>query len=258
MLDLSNKNALYRVYRIKKPNGKFRVIHAPCDELKAEQRKLMNRLNRMLTSDYCYGFKRGSNTSQAAAPHVGSRWVLTIDIQDFFPSITTDMLSWLTPYERELATLDGRLVQGSPCSPVISNLLLKDFDEEVVKHFNSLNVRYSRYADDLALSGNDRPDKRYIDFMRKALKPYGLRVNAKKVSWRFKDESQRILGIQVNNGLSINRHTRKQLRAAIHQGRLDSSGQGMLSYIRSVNTGQYRKLKQGNNDGKTVVSTVME
>lgn len=242
MIDLSNKRELYTVHRIKKSNGKIRVIHAPCAKLKGEQKKILRRLEVVPISRHCHGFKKGSSTSDAARPHTDKRWVLTIDIKDFFPSIKTEMLTFLSEYEREVATLDGSLIQGSPCSPIISNIILKEFDEELYEYFSSENISYSRYADDIALSGNDRPERRHVEHVTHKLKERGFTVNVTKINRMFKNESQKVLGIQVNEKLSINRNTRRQLRAAIHQDNLDDKSRGLLAYIQGVNSKQYSKL----------------
>jgi len=244
MISLENKNSLYSIFSRKKKDGKKRIIHAPCLELKQEQRKLMLSLQkREWISEHCYGFKKGSSISSAASNHIGKDWILNIDIKNFFPSINENMLSFLDEYEKELATLNGTVVQGSPCSPIISNIILRELDEEISNIFGWINVNYSRYADDIVLSGYGRPNvKSYIHIIRCHLKLLGFEIKDSKIDYSYKHKAQKVLGINVNNGLSVNRKLRKKLRAIIHQDNLTEKDIGTLAFINSVNQNQYSKL----------------
>ena len=243
MIDLSNKKSLYRIYPIRKSNGKLRWIYAPCEELKIEQKKLSKKLESFSVSEYCHGFKKGSCISDAARIHVNKKWIIKIDIKDFFPSITSKNLTFLSEYERELATLDNRLVQGSPCSPIISNIIMYDSDEFFHLEFQKLDVAYSRYADDITISGNNDFSWDLVNMVSAELSRKGFRVNQNKVEVMFKNVSQDVLGIKVNHKLSIKKDLRKILRAKIHQNNLSISDNGMLAFINSVNTEQFLKLK---------------
>lgn len=147
MLDLTNKKNLYRIYPIKKENGKKRWIYAPCEELKLLQKELSRKLESFIVSEYCHGFKKGSSISNAAIMHIEKKWIIKLDIKDFFPSIKKEMLTFLDDTEKEIATLDDRLVQGSPCSPIVSNIVMYELDQFFHHAFEVLGVAYSRYAD---------------------------------------------------------------------------------------------------------------
>jgi retron-type reverse transcriptase len=246
MLDMSNKNALYSVFYRKKKNGKRRIIHAPCEELKDHQRILRNRLvNEEWMSDFCHGFIKGKSTTDAACVHVGQDWVLNIDIAEFFPSIKAHMLTFLDQYEKEIATLDSKLVQGSPCSPVISNIVLRDFDEELFVKLEPMQINFSRYADDITLSGYGKPDVgELINIVRSRLRELGFDVRDNKIEYMYKNKSQKVLGITVNEKVSLNRKIRKNLRAAIYNGKVTDVEMGHISYLKSVNKDQYHKLMQ--------------
>lgn len=70
----------------------------------------------------------------------------------------------------------------------------------------------------------------------------GFRINHSKIKFLFENKCQEVLGIKVNDKLSIDRNIRHKLRAKIHQNNLNSSDYGMLAFIKSVNLEQYEKL----------------
>jgi len=243
MLDLSNKEKLYHIYPVKKASGKKRIIHAPCLQLKAEQKKLASRLEAVPISDWCYGFRKGRSITDAASMHVNKDWIITIDIKDFFPSITKDMLcAFLSEYEAEVATYKNRLTQGSPCSPIISNIVFLELDNVFFEYFEVREISYSRYADDITISGMRSPKWEYVKYIDDKLKENEFRINKEKIKFMFKNGSQRVLGIKVNDGLSVDKRTRKILRAKIHQKNIDIADRGMLAFVKSVNEAQYWRL----------------
>jgi retron-type reverse transcriptase len=245
MLDLSNKRSLYRIYPIKKDNGKVRIIQAPCDGLKKAQKELSRKLESFVVSEHCYGFKKGSCASHAAVMHTGKKWIIKLDIKDFFPSIKKSMLTFLNDYEKELATLNDRLTQGSPCSPIISNIVLFEFDQFLHLELQKLGVAYSRYADDITISGKDAPSWELVHLVSAELSKRGFRVNHSKVRFLFENGRQNVLGIVVNDKLSVDRRTRHTLRAKIHQDNLNASDHGMLAFINSVSVEQFERLTDG-------------
>ena len=244
MLDLTNKKSLYTIFTRKKRNGKKRIIHAPCEELKLEQKRLAKILeDREPISEHCYGFVKGLSSVSAASNHINKDWILCLDIKDFFPSIRREFLAFLTDEEFNIASLDDRLIQGSPCSPIITNIALREFDTRVGNMCKNMDIAYSRYADDITISGSGWVEtKPLIDYIKNLLKQYGLKLRHEKTELMTKNESQKVLGINVNNKISINSKIRKNIRAAIHQNNIDEKVQGYLAYIYSVNKAQYMKL----------------
>lgn len=83
---VSNIHASYRIYKISKGNGKFRVIKAPSDELKEIQNRLLHELfYTVMPHDVAHGFVPNRSILTNAEPHVGQRMVANFDITDFFP-----------------------------------------------------------------------------------------------------------------------------------------------------------------------------
>lgn len=111
-----------------------------------------------------FGFVPGKHgVLEAAKKHCGAQWVYSLDLRDFFPSIKTQQVvegiksigysMHAADVISRLCTLNGKLPQGSPASPVLSNLVFLQTDAELVKIAANYGVRYTRYADDLVFSG---------------------------------------------------------------------------------------------------------
>lgn len=153
----------YKVFTI--PKGKKRrTIEAPRVGLKIVQKWLGHHLAAGIQlRPEVYGFVVGRSAPAAASQHVGAHWVYSLDIQNFFPSITLAQISTglaRIGYDPASATLlarlccyQGRLSQGSPASPVLSNIVFDPIDHKLAELSSCLEVRYTRYADDLTFSG---------------------------------------------------------------------------------------------------------
>jgi RNA-directed DNA polymerase len=167
----------YRVFKIKK-GKKTRTIQAPRVALKLLQAWFAHHISDAVHFPECvYGFVRGrSGVKEAASFHCPANWVYSLDIRDFFPSITTQQVQdglVRIGYDNKSAgflsrflTLNGSLPQGSPASPVISNIVFGPTDDQLVALAEELGVRYTRYADDLVFSGGEVPPAELRDRAR--------------------------------------------------------------------------------------------
>lgn len=160
----------YRIFKIKK-GKKERLISSPRIGLKIFQTWIGHHLSRSINfQENICGFIPGKNGILAAAgQHADARWVYSIDLRDFFPSIRSEaiipeLLEIGYPQSSvdliiRLCTLQGHLPQGSPASPILSNLAFRKTDEKIINMTKELGVRYTRYADDLVFSGiGDQPN----------------------------------------------------------------------------------------------------
>lgn len=153
----------YRTFSIAQ-RTKRREIQAPRVSLKVIQSWLGCHLAKALSFEQCvYGFVAGRSSALAATVHCGAQWVHSFDLKDFFTSTparevslaliglgysshAADLISSLCSYK-------GFLAQGSPASPVLSNLVFRPIDLYLSKIARELDCRYTRYADDLVFSG---------------------------------------------------------------------------------------------------------
>lgn len=155
----------YREFTIRK-GKKERKISAPKVALKLLQSWLGSHLaNSVILADCVYGFVPGRNgVIEAARHHSKATWVYSLDLRDFFPNVGRERVeSALVDlgYSRNsalfissLCTLNGGLPQGSPASPVLSNIAFACTDAALCAIATDLGVRYTRYADDLVFSGD--------------------------------------------------------------------------------------------------------
>ena len=165
----------YHTFKIKKKGGGEREIKAPISHLKEVQQRLSKLLyacRAEIEQDrkpVSHGFRRGYSIVTNARPHKCRRYVLNIDLEDFFPTFNfgrvrgfflKDHAFGLQP---KIATIiaqiacDGAaLPQGSPCSPIISDLVGQILDMRLVRFAKEHRVTYTRYADDITFSTNQK------------------------------------------------------------------------------------------------------
>lgn len=211
---------------------KKRWIEAPDEMLKGIQEQILhNVLYKMAPTKFAHGFIHGRSIVSCAKEHTGKKFVLKLDLKNFFPSISRDMVygamfSELTPENVkiiipaiELCLMDGRLPQGAPTSPAISNIVCKHLDMVLYGIANKFGLTYTRYADDLIFSSNDDTIYGVIPIIKSTIVKFGLVVNEKKVKVLKKHQRQTVTGLVVNadGKTSVRRKKRMNLRAFMHQ-----------------------------------------
>jgi RNA-directed DNA polymerase len=240
----------YRRFLIPKKTGGTRRISAPLPRLKALQRWVLQEvLSKVPVHDAAHGFVPGRSIVTNAQPHVGRRVVVNFDLQDFFPTITYPRVWGLfrslgyppaTCTVLALATteplvdeiqLDGRrwfvhrserhLPQGSPCSPVITNLLCRRLDQRLTGLARKLGMTYTRYADDLTFSGDPDALSTLLGAVRAIVLDEGFRLNAKKTHVMRRAGRQEVTGLVVNDRVGVPRRFLRRHRAVLFQVRRD-------------------------------------
>lgn len=217
----------YKVYKIKKRNGKYRTIYEPNSMLKQIQKQiLINILNNKSISKYAKAYHKGISLKDNAISHINKKIILKLDIKNFFESISfldvynacfsieyfPKSVGFILTY---LCTYDNHLTQGSPTSAYISNLIMKEFDVEIGNWCNINDISYTRYSDDMTFSGNFNPSELIIK-IRKMLYKLGLELNNDKIHIVNKSQSQSVTGIIVNEKLQVNAKYRNKIRQEIY------------------------------------------
>ncbi|MCB1054473.1 MAG: RNA-directed DNA polymerase [Acidobacteria bacterium] len=242
----------YRIFKI--PKGKSsRQIEAPRVALKVIQKWFGSHLAAACPLDDCvYGFVPGRSAPLAAKQHCGASWVYSLDIRDFFPSVSSGMVSEalrLKGYPDHAASLmaklccyEGRLAQGSPASPALSNLVFAPVDQLLAEIARANACTYTRYADDITFSGRTEVPARLQEEVRKALQEGGWQIAGHKEHLARAPRRLKVHGLLVNGRFPrLTKGYRNRLRALEHllgQGRLDEAKEmevrGHLAYARSV------------------------
>jgi hypothetical protein len=180
----------------KKNPSKVRMITAPEKELKAIQARIAGLLTKIPLNASVHGGVRGKSPRTNAEPHLGQRFVVNVDVRDFFPSIRHTAVyrmlrrdfGWGSDVARlvtRLTTLKGTVPQGAPTSTVIANLFLSQpVDGIVSSHAQRLGAASSRFVDDLTFSGlNPAP---LVQIAGKQLSTRGLQIHRKKARFQPK------------------------------------------------------------------------
>lgn len=163
----------YKVYQIPKRSGGSRTIAQPARDLKIVQRYLLDKvLAKLPVHPSATGYMTGKGIIDNALVHVNNDLILKMDFTDFFPSIkVADWVRVVKRSDTELSRQDivlcnyimfwGRgggepecLSIGAPTSPALSNIVMFQIDEHLASAARRYEVKYSRYADDITVSGN--------------------------------------------------------------------------------------------------------
>ncbi|UXI04689.1 reverse transcriptase family protein [Photobacterium sp. TY1-4] len=227
---LSKKqHKFYRSFKIQQ-GKKVRTIHSPRVALKVVQKWFGTHLSSAISFEpHVCGFVKGKSFADAAIIHQGARWVYSVDIEDFFPAITilkiSDSLETIG-YSKESATLlanicslNFRLAQGSPASPVISNLVMKDIDRQIKELADQYELQVSRYADDIVFSGKNvfnEDISHEIESIFEA-SPFSLNKNKTYFSDSEKGQRLKVHGLLVKeNKVTLTKGYRNKIRAYRH------------------------------------------
>lgn len=217
----------YRVYKIKKKNGKYRTIYEPNQILKHIQRQILhNILDNKAISKYATAYHKGITLKDNAVLHVNKKIILKLDIKNFFDNISfLDIYNCCFSIEyfpksvgmllTYLCSYDDHLIQGLPTSAYISNLVMKEFDEEIGTWCNENNISYTRYSDDMTFSGDFNPSE-IIKIIRKELYKLGLELNNNKIHVIHTSSRQIVTGIVVNEKVQVKSKYRKQIRQEVY------------------------------------------
>ncbi|TWD92206.1 RNA-directed DNA polymerase [Neobacillus bataviensis] len=225
--DFLDINNYYKEIQISKRNGETRTLAIPDDNLKSVQKWILKSiLEKMPISNSAKGFKKGLSIVENAKPHTNKDCVLSLDLKDFFPSITQGSVYFIFKeigYTEEvsrlltrLCTYQGQLPQGAPTSPYIANLVCRKLDIKLQEFACNQNIAYTRYADDLTFSANKELSE-YIPRIKEIVIIQGFKVNDSKTRCRYRHQRQLVTGLVVNNEkVSIPRELKRKLRQEIH------------------------------------------
>lgn len=262
-LFLQNAPRKYKVYRIPKRTNGFRIIAQPTKALKMYQRALMQ-LYPLPVHDAAMAYRKGKSIRDNAFAHAHNQYLLKIDLENFFNSITPTLfwncideclvdvpkfssaldrfyvekiLFW-QPVKRSKKTL--MLSVGAPSSPAVSNFLLYRFDHLLTEECQRLGIVYTRYADDLTFSTNIMNILKLLPALIQTLlrKLYNnsLRLNNGKTVFSSKAHNRHVTGVTINNQgeLSLGRERKRFLKHLINQHKYGLLDEVELGYLRGL------------------------
>jgi len=209
-----------------------------------------------------FGFRRGGNVVDAVLPHCGKRFTLSVDIVDFFHNcylldaesaymrnvgrhrnlkrkcnfsalafdFVRDQFVW--PFDAQAKPV-GRLPQGFPTSPILSNFAFYQYDIDILEWCGHNDVIYTRYADDLCFSF-DKPEM--VDRVLHLLKRLPPHFELCKI--KLQDAAQgrkRLLGLMVDkNGCYLPRKKRRLLRLLLKINPDSAQTKGLLAWKKFI------------------------
>lgn len=249
-------NRQYFEFSIPKKSGEERKICAPSKQLKLVQKKIAQILELFYTpNENCHGFAKERSIISNAEIHTNKTYVLNIDLQDFFPSIKANHIvenlkNEPFNFNNEMANIiariackDGGLPQGSPMSPMVSNICCEKLDSDLKDFSVKHKLSYSRYADDITFSGYRRifNDKFFSELGKIIGRKNNFRIKKTKTRIQKRNNRQEVTGVVVNDKLNVNRTYVRNLRALIHHfkmGKAEKNAQavimGKLEFLKMV------------------------
>lgn len=277
-------NHYHYVHLPKKHNG-TRLVEAPKQRLKAIQRQIHRQIiAKVADHEDAFGFIRGKNCLQGAARHASEEVVLCFDLKDFFPSIgmgrifgffrclgyppeiarhLTAFCTTRTPprilgrmsFEQRALYRLPHLPQGAPTSPTLANKVTFTLDRRLASLARSLEANYSRYADDLSFSGDQKIHKTLLRAVPQIIREEGFQLNGAKTRVMKSTARQTVTGVVVNSHLNTSRSSFDHLKAVIHACRKDgdtrlsdpafqSSLLGQIDWVETVSPRRGQKLRR--------------
>ncbi|MDO3645697.1 reverse transcriptase family protein [Nocardia mangyaensis] len=234
----------YRYRRLSKASGE-RLVEAPKVRLREIQRRILHKVLTGIPADpACHGFERGRSAATFGAPHAGAPVVVRMDLRDFFPTIglarvravfaacgyspaVARVLAELCTTASPVAELRGldhaqrtllavaHLPQGAPTSPRLANLVARGLDRRLTGYANRHDLTYTRYADDLALSGNANT-AHLVWTVTRIAEDEGFTVHPAKTRIRRAHQRQILAGLVVNAHPTAPRDRYDAVRALLH------------------------------------------
>jgi len=287
---VDQKKAHYRYEWRKKRSGGYRLIEAPLPLMRQVQEQILDEiLDRVPTHEAAHGFCAGRSVVTNAEPHVGQAVVVKFDLDNFYTRVRYSRVVAIFRsfgYSREVAIwlaklttsaipanlefpgqqpkllrlfLPRHLPQGAPTSPCLANLVAFSLDVRLSGLAKSFGATYTRYGDDLTISGDDaflRSLRLFIPLAHQIVRQERFVLNGKKKQIRRRVSQQKVTGVVVNDKTNIPRKEFDRLKAILHncvQNGPDSQNRdqhpnfrahlrGRIAYVQQLNEHRGNKL----------------
>lgn len=255
-----DEGSRYLSFTIPKKSGGLRTINKPCSGISILQAKLKTILDSIyLPKDCCHGFVSDRNVVTNAKQHLGARYVLNVDLEDFYGSINFGRIFGLFQAKpflmgrsasavlAQLVTFGGSLPQGACTSPVLSNMIALELDGRLTRLARRFHLKYTRYADDITFSTRKDNFPREVFWsnernpftgengvgsaLHSAIVQCGFRLNSEKTRLQVRGVRQEVTGLTVNVFANVQRKFVRQIRAMIHAWRKFGAAAAEREYL---------------------------
>lgn len=281
----------YHEFEIPKKDGSARKICAPADELREVQKKIAAvlyeddaeyRKKYNIQQNLSHAFTKNRSIITNARIHRNKRYVLNMDLEDFFDQFHFGRVKGFFIKNRafamgeEPATMlanlccyHGKLPQGAPTSPILSNLITGGMDRHLLQLAKKYRMDYTRYADDLTFSTNRKAFgdelSEFLEEAEQIIRKDGFSINKEKTRLQARDYRQEVTGLVVNHKVNVPREYYKKTRSMAHhlykEGTFSIDGEegtlnqleGRFSYINHLN--HYNNCRDGEKHGFMDLST---
>ena len=223
----------YHTFKIPKASGGWRLITAPNEDLKTIQTAIAEHIIKdckYLPHDSVHSYTKRRNCLTALQVHQRnkSKYFLKLDIQDFFPSCTKDVVqkalgqllntTHMASVLPDACFYNGALPQGSPASPILSNIVLQDFDYKFNIWCRHNGLTYTRYADDLLISGRKKFNFQKVVETAQTLLPETLHLKMSKTRFGSCCGRNWNLGLMYNKdgNITVGHKQKHQIQCAYH------------------------------------------
>lgn len=258
------KEYCYYKKRIPKKDKSERILTVPNLSLKVVQRWILKEiLEKIFVSEYAMAFvPRKNGLRENAERHKKNIFLLEMDITNFFGTITEQQVYRLfcnIGYNGKVAgvlanlcTYDDYLPQGAVTSPYIANLVCYHMDARINGYCSRKDIVYTRYADDLTFSSNNRTLLNKVEkFVKYIVEDEGFLINDKKTRYLSNDVKKTVTGITINDdSIHVDKKFKRDLRAQIYKSiksknyEKNSQILGKIAYVNSIEDGFQNKMKK--------------
>ncbi|MFG1492675.1 reverse transcriptase family protein [Halobacteriovorax sp. ZH4_bin.1] len=262
--------SFYQEFEIKKNRGGFRKIAKPNQSISRIQLKIYESMKDLYNPPECvYSYVKRKGIKDSANAHLGNRFIFKVDLKDFFGSIHFGRVRGLFmhyPFNfsqniaQRLATLvtyKGSLPQGGVTSPLISNLIMRNFDRKLLEICKRKKLTYTRYADDLVFSISESTfpkDIGYIEYVNGApvsrvgtllkdmITKEGMTINEDKVILTDTHSKRAIVnGIVVKRKLSLKKSYLQEIRNTLYIWKKHGKNDAVKSFNKSRNRNRHQE-----------------
>jgi len=181
------------VKKYKDGTVKKRIIRPSLNVLKEIQRNIKNKiLVQIVLPKYLHGGVKGRSNITNAKEHQGNKFQFTTDLENFYPSISSQMVydtfiklkfsphfsHWLTIF----TTWKYQLPQGTPTSSHIANLVFLDIDFQLLEFCKKHNIKYTRFVDDLTFS-SQKDFQAFLNDILEMITNNGFKLSYRKTKY---------------------------------------------------------------------------